>query len=77
MELIEDFLARTTEVEASAILGRLWKRPILKRDAQGIHGTLYCEWSDRRHLLPGTTREVDWNDRSVNEAQRRLFRASR
>lgn len=76
MELIEDFFARTGE-QGAAVLAPIWTRPILKRDVQGIHGTLFYGWSDRRHHLPGTKREVDWDERSINEAQRRLYRTHR
>jgi hypothetical protein len=37
IEFIEDFFARTEEGTARNILGHLWKRPILKRDAMGIY----------------------------------------
>src|SRR4051794_40073728 len=40
-------------------------RPILKRDAQGVHGTLYFEYADRRQSLPESKREVDWPDSYV------------
>jgi hypothetical protein len=77
IELIEDFIKRCGEDEASRILGSIWQRPILKRDAQGIHGTLYYEYGDRRQYLPATKREVDWNHRALNSAQRQLFASKR
>jgi hypothetical protein len=77
MEFIEDFLERIDKQEAGKILGALWERPILKREVQGIHGTLYYQWSDRKAYFPSTKREVDWNDSAINEAQRRLFRSHR
>lgn len=77
MEFIEDYLARVKKQEAGAVLSALWERPILKRDAQGIHGTLYYQWSDRRAYHPATKREVDWEESAINEAQRRLFRSRR
>lgn len=77
MELIEDFVERVGEGRAGAVLGPLWERPILKRDAKGIDGTLFYDWGARRAHLPATKREVDWDDRSLNEAQRRLFRSRR
>jgi hypothetical protein len=60
MELIEDFTERIGEEQALRILLPVWERPILKRDAQGIHGTLYYEYADRRRYLPASKREVDW-----------------
>lgn len=77
MELIEDFVERVGEHKAGAVLCQIWERPILKRNARGIHGTLYYQWSDRRAYLPSSKREVDWEDRAINEAQRRLFRSHR
>ena len=77
MELVEDFIARVGEAEAANVLTPLWERPILKRDAQGIHGTLFYGSDRRREHLPSSKREVDWNDSAINEAQRRLFRSKR
>jgi hypothetical protein len=73
----EDFLERTDEHQAAEILGALWERPILKRDAQGIHGTLYYQWIDRKEFFPVSKREVDWEEKAINDAQRRLFRLYR
>jgi hypothetical protein len=69
MELIEDFVERVGEEQAGRILRPIWERPILKRDAQGIHGTLYYEYADRRQYLPTTKREVDWDDSSIADAR--------
>nr|WP_295370262.1 hypothetical protein [uncultured Sphingosinicella sp.] len=77
IEIIEDLIERVGERAAVAVLSPLWERPILKRDAQGIHGTLYYAWSDRRAYLPSTKREVDWEESAITEAQRRLFRSHR
>ena len=77
MELVEDCIARVGEQRAGAILSGIWDRPILKSQAHGIHGTLFYGWSGRRAYLPESKREVDTDERSINEAQRRLFRANR
>jgi hypothetical protein len=77
MELIEDFIERVGDNEATETLKHVWKRPILKRDASGIHGTLFYDNKSRRKHMPKSKREVDWDERSINEAQRQLFRASR
>jgi len=77
MELVEDFTERVGTDEALRILLPVWERPVLKRDAHGIHGTLYYEYSDRRHYLPVYKREVDWNESYINSAQRRLFASKR
>ena len=77
MELVEDFIERAGQERAGRILQAIWERPILKRDAQGIHGTLYYEYADRRRYLPASKREIDWDDSSINAAQRRLFAGKR
>ena len=77
MELSEDFHERVGDERSSAVLTAIWERPILKREAQGIHGTLYYDWDRKRVHLPASKREVDWNERDINEAQRRLFRSAR
>ncbi len=77
MELIEDFTERVGEEQALRVLLPVWERPILKRDAQGIHGTLYDEYAQRRRYLPASKCEVDWDDSSINFAQRRLFASKR
>ena len=77
MEIADDVVERVGEDEASRVLDALWQRPILKRDAMGIHGTLLYDADDRREFLPPSRREVDWDERFVNEAQRKLFRAHR
>jgi hypothetical protein len=77
MELSEDLHARLGEERARAILEPIWKRPVLKRDAMGISGTLFFDWQNKRRHLPGSMREVDWNDSAINEAQRQLFRSAR
>jgi len=71
MELVEDLIARLGEKEASRVLTPLWTRPILKRDAFGVHGTLF--YDNEHRDIPATKREVDWDHRSINPAQRELF----
>jgi hypothetical protein len=77
IEFIEDFISRAGEKQASAVLSPLWNRPILKRDIQGLHGTLFYQFEERKQYYPVTKREIDWNELSINEAQRQLFRARR
>jgi len=73
IEIIEDFITRVGEPAAGGILGPIWNRPVLKRDAQGVHGTLYYDYVERRQYLPATKREVDWDHLYINQAQRELF----
>lgn len=72
MELIEDFFARAGG-RATEILRPIWDRPILKSEAQGLHGTLFYDWADRRKHLPNSKREIDLDPLSINAAQRALF----
>lgn len=76
MDLIEDVIGRIGEDRAGEILAAIWERPILKREASGLHGTLFYDWAERRHHLPATRREVDLAESSINEAQRRLFQSN-
>jgi hypothetical protein len=73
IELVEDLVERLGEDAAGSLLEPLWQRPILKRDALGIHGTLYFGHANRRAHIPASKREVDWDDSSINQAQRDLF----
>jgi hypothetical protein len=75
MELIEDLVERLGDDEAARILTPLWDRPILKREAAGLHGTLFYDNEGRS--IPATKREVDWENSAINPAQRRLFSAHR
>jgi len=70
MEFAEDLIERLGET-AGSILAPLWSRPVLKRDAMGIHGTIF--YDNERRRIPSSKREVDWDDGSVNIAQRELF----
>ena len=71
MELVEDLFERLGERHASVVLEPLWSRPVLKREAFGLHGTLFYDNEDRG--IPASKREVDWDDSAINEAQRELF----
>ncbi|GBH33206.1 MULTISPECIES: hypothetical protein [Sphingobium] len=73
MELVEDLIDRLGDDAAGAVLAPLWDRPMLKRDALGIHGTLFYDNEDRRAHIPPSKREVDWDSGSINQAQRVLF----
>jgi hypothetical protein len=73
MELVEDLIERLGNEAAGVVLAPLWNRPILKCDALGIHGTLFYDNDHRREHIPHSKREIDWNDLSINQAQRDLF----
>lgn len=73
IELVEDFFARLGDDPASLILGRIWERPVRKRDAMGIHGTLFFDNDHRKEYIPQSKRETDWDETLLNQAQRNLF----
>ncbi len=73
MEFAEDFVDRIGEIPAKKIFDAMRERPILKRDADGIHGTIYFNYASKRQAVPTSKREVDFDDRFINEAQRQLF----
>ncbi len=71
MEVVEDLFKRLGDEGASRVLTPLWGRPILKREVVGLHGTLFYD-NDQREL-PVSKCEVDWENGSINPAQRELF----
>lgn len=73
IEISEDFFARMGDEHARTIVEPMWGRPIHKRDAQGIHGTLYYDYLDRREHLPASKREIDRDEWSINSAERELY----
>src|SRR5579863_2303808 len=74
IELAEGLFARLGDELARATVEAMWDRPILKREAQGIHGTLFYNGGWK---VPASKREVDRDELSINAAERRLFRANR
>ena len=77
IEIADDLIERFGDKEAGRVLSRIWERPILKRDANGIHGTLFYDADERREFLPKSKREVDWEEQFISEPQRVLFRRHR
>jgi hypothetical protein len=73
IELAEDLFERLGDGEVRRLLALLWERPILKREAMGIHGTLYYDNEQRRDYIPASKREIDMEAGSLNSAQRELF----
>jgi hypothetical protein len=77
MEIAEDFASRVGETRPAQILQPIWQRPILKRDANRIDGTLYYDYEHKRQYLPTSKREVDFDESGINAAQRKLFAEKR
>jgi len=62
-EMEMDFVQRVGEAHANLIFNAIWERPILKRDVNGIHGTLYFNYQSRRRYIRASKREVDLDER--------------
>lgn len=73
IELVEDFISRHHEKFASETLRNLWLRPIHKTEVQGVDGTLFYGYSDKRHHLPASKCEIDRDVSQINQAQRELY----
>ncbi|WP_186005719.1 hypothetical protein [Xanthomonas cannabis] len=58
VEFISDFVSRVGEKRATNILNRVWKNPVDKKLAQGIHGTLFFELDKKKVYYP-TKRESE------------------
>ncbi len=52
IEFNDDLFNRLGEAKASAVLGKVWKRPVNKRSVMGIHGTLFYEMSYKKKYYP-------------------------
>lgn len=76
IEFIEDLIERLGEKAAGTVLAPMWDRPIRKADVHGIDGTLFYEFDKKRKYFPMSKRERDWDPRSLNAAQRRLYGTS-
>ena len=74
IEVVEDYVLRVGEPQATKTLSKLWERPIHKRDVNGIHGTLYYDYHKRLKYLPVTKREIDRDAAQLNEAERNLYK---
>jgi hypothetical protein len=52
IEFIEDFVDRVGEEKATKITVELWKRPVAKKEARGIHGTLFYQLTHKKRYYP-------------------------
>jgi hypothetical protein len=73
IEFSKDLFERLAEARATSIMDAIWQRPILKKDAVRIHGTLFFQFESRRKYFPETKRERDWNPAYLSAAQRELY----
>jgi len=72
IQYAEDLAHFPKQAEVNATLHRIWERPIRKRDAQGIHGTLFYQL-ERYKSWYREKREDAVDPSAINQAQRRLF----
>jgi hypothetical protein len=72
IQYAEDLAKLPGQPEICRALEQLWERPIRKRDAQGIHGTLLYQL-ERYKQWYKVKREDGIDARYINAAQRRLF----
>ena len=52
IEFIEDFVERIGEEMGTRITMELWKRPVAKKEARGIHGTLFYQLTHKKRYYP-------------------------
>jgi hypothetical protein len=74
---IEEVVERLGDAATGAALNPMWERPILRRDAMGLHGLLIYDGEGRRPFYPASGREMDFEQSAVNTAQRELFARKR
>ena len=71
IEYSEDLFARLAE-GAEKILSMVWRRPIQKKNANGIHGTLFYGMQYRKEFFTDK-KEKELDPMYMNEHQRQLF----
>jgi hypothetical protein len=52
IEFIEDFVDRVGEEMSTRITMDLWKRPVAKKEARGIHRTLFYQLTHKKRYYP-------------------------
>jgi hypothetical protein len=72
IQYAEDLPLLPGQDEIAAALSRIWERPVRKRDANGIHGTIFYELG-RYKAYYHAKREDGIEPSAVNHAQRKLF----
>lgn len=61
-----------SDAELKRAFEGVWDRPIAKIDIGGLHGTLFYEFEAKKCHFPASRRECDWDELSINAAQREL-----
>ncbi len=52
IEFMEDFIERVGDSVAGKITEAMWKRPVNKNTAQGVHGTLFYQLIEKKRYYP-------------------------
>ncbi len=61
---------RLRKKKAGEVVEAIWKRPILKPNCNGLHGTLFYKHFEKRQHLPESKREIGRAEDQINQAQR-------
>ena len=69
----DEIFERLGKSRARGIFKKLWARPVDKKSADGIHGTLFFDLDVKKTLYP-TRREAGMDPRAFSFAQRRRLR---
>lgn len=75
VQFAEDLFEGGAREQIARVLDNLWERPVRKRDAQGIHGTLFYGLL-RYKKYYRESREDGVDPTAVNAPHRRLFGTS-
>lgn len=66
------------ETKFIPIMNAIWERPILKKNAMGIHGTILYDSEHRKSYYPESRRMIDmnpeafnWHERDMNAVERK------
>ncbi|TAH32496.1 MAG: hypothetical protein EYC62_09005 [Alphaproteobacteria bacterium] len=59
IEFIEDVLKRVSKKDQKAIFDQIWKNPVPKKKAKGIHGILFYELKKRKAKFYPNKRDSD------------------
>ena len=75
IEFAEDLRNRLGQEEAARLFEPIWARPIQKCEVNGIHGTLFHDYQDRKKYFPDSKRDADFNPHYLNPAEQRMYAA--
>ncbi len=71
IEYAEDLAGRLGP-RLAKLMTPIWERPIAKKNAMGIHGTLFYQMEYRKEFY-SSKREKDIDRRAINSAERKLY----